>query len=139
MIGFKNSGGKSEVTQGVSSFKENMTLEDDRILDVVPEAWWKGGEQILQRRTLRVLAERQRALAALRQREQALGRALLAVHAAGADRLLEQRHHERLQRQIGPRQFGRERKNDHQSMTFAWMRDQHRGVTLVERERDGFP
>ena len=44
MIGFKNEGGKGEVTKGVSSFKENMTLADDRILDVVPEAWWKGGD-----------------------------------------------------------------------------------------------
>ncbi|MFN0160495.1 MAG: aromatic ring-hydroxylating dioxygenase subunit alpha, partial [Burkholderiales bacterium] len=44
MIGFKNDGGKGEVTQGVSSFKEDMKLADDRILDVVPEAWWKGGD-----------------------------------------------------------------------------------------------
>jgi salicylate 5-hydroxylase large subunit len=44
MIGFKNDGGKGEVTRGVTSFKENMRLHDDRILDVVPEAWWKGGD-----------------------------------------------------------------------------------------------
>ena len=43
MIGFRNDGGKSEVTRGVASFKEDMKLEDDRILDVVPEAWWRGG------------------------------------------------------------------------------------------------
>jgi salicylate 5-hydroxylase large subunit len=44
MIGFKNDGGKSAVTQGVTSFKEDMKLADERILDVVPEAWWKGGD-----------------------------------------------------------------------------------------------
>jgi salicylate 5-hydroxylase large subunit len=32
------------VTQGVTSFKENMALHDDRLLDVVPEAWWQMGE-----------------------------------------------------------------------------------------------
>jgi salicylate 5-hydroxylase large subunit len=31
-----------EVTAGVSSFKASMTLNDDRLLDVVPEAWWGG-------------------------------------------------------------------------------------------------
>ena len=41
MVGWKNSGGKGEVTAGVRSFKEHMTLADDRVLDVVPEAWWK--------------------------------------------------------------------------------------------------
>ncbi len=29
------------VTEGVTSFKANMALHDDRLLDVVPEAWWK--------------------------------------------------------------------------------------------------
>jgi salicylate 5-hydroxylase large subunit len=28
------------VTQGVTSFKANMALHDDRLLDVVPEPWW---------------------------------------------------------------------------------------------------
>jgi salicylate 5-hydroxylase large subunit len=42
MISRKNDGGKSDVTQGVSSFKENMKLHDPRVLDVVPEDWWKG-------------------------------------------------------------------------------------------------
>jgi salicylate 5-hydroxylase large subunit len=28
------------VTQGVQSFRPGMTLHDDRLLDVVPEAWW---------------------------------------------------------------------------------------------------
>jgi salicylate 5-hydroxylase large subunit len=26
--------------QGVTSFKANMALNDDRLLDVVPEDWW---------------------------------------------------------------------------------------------------
>ena len=30
----------SAVTEGVTSFKANMTLHDDRLLDVVPEPWW---------------------------------------------------------------------------------------------------
>ncbi len=42
MISRKNDGGKGEVTQGVGSFKENMKLADDRVLDVVPEYWWNG-------------------------------------------------------------------------------------------------
>jgi salicylate 5-hydroxylase large subunit len=42
MISRRNEGGKSEVTQGVTSFRENMVLHDDRLLDVVPEPWWNG-------------------------------------------------------------------------------------------------
>ncbi len=42
MISRRNEGGKADVTQGVSSFKENMTLHDARLLDVVPEPWWGG-------------------------------------------------------------------------------------------------
>jgi len=42
MISRRNDGGRSEVTQGVTSFKENMALNDPRLLDVVPEPWWKG-------------------------------------------------------------------------------------------------
>jgi salicylate 5-hydroxylase large subunit len=34
----------SAVTEGVTSFKANMQLGDARLLDVVPEAWWKIGE-----------------------------------------------------------------------------------------------
>jgi salicylate 5-hydroxylase large subunit len=30
----------SQVTEGVTSFKANMTLNDARLLDVVPEPWW---------------------------------------------------------------------------------------------------
>jgi salicylate 5-hydroxylase large subunit len=42
MISRRNDGGKSDVTLGVTTFKENMALHDDRLLDVVPEAWWNG-------------------------------------------------------------------------------------------------
>ena len=48
MIGYKNAGGAGEVTKGVASFKENMKLQDDRVLDVVPEAWWKGPTACMQ-------------------------------------------------------------------------------------------
>lgn len=40
MISRKGSSGKSDVTAGVSSFKENMRLNDSRFLDVVHEPWW---------------------------------------------------------------------------------------------------
>jgi len=42
MISRRNEGGRSGVTQGVTSFKEHMTLNDARLLDVVPEPWWNG-------------------------------------------------------------------------------------------------
>jgi salicylate 5-hydroxylase large subunit len=42
MISRRNEGGKSAITAGVTTFKEDMKLEDDRVLDVVPEAWWNG-------------------------------------------------------------------------------------------------
>jgi salicylate 5-hydroxylase large subunit len=48
MVGYRNQGGKGEVTQGVSSFKENMKLHDDRVLDVVPEPWWNGPTACMQ-------------------------------------------------------------------------------------------
>src|SRR3954468_5122428 len=42
MISRKNDGGENKaVTQGVTSFKADMTLNDARLLDVVPEPWWK--------------------------------------------------------------------------------------------------
>ena len=42
MISRRNEGGtNAAVTQGVTSFKANMALNDDRLLDVVPEPWWK--------------------------------------------------------------------------------------------------
>ena len=41
MISRRNEGGQNAaVTQGVTSFKENMALNDARLLDVVPEPWW---------------------------------------------------------------------------------------------------
>lgn len=40
MVSSRNSGGEGEVTQGVSSFRKGMELNDPRLLDVVPEAWW---------------------------------------------------------------------------------------------------
>ena len=42
MVSSKNDGGGGEVTAGVTSFRENMTLQDDRVLDVVVEPWWNG-------------------------------------------------------------------------------------------------
>lgn len=42
MISRRNEGGaNAAVTEGVTSFKANMTLHDDRLLNVVPEPWWK--------------------------------------------------------------------------------------------------
>lgn len=42
MISRRNEGGQNKtVTQGVTSFKQDMTLNDTRLLDVVPEPWWK--------------------------------------------------------------------------------------------------
>ena len=42
MLSRRNENGPSSaVTDGVTSFKADMTLHDDRLLDVVPEAWWK--------------------------------------------------------------------------------------------------
>jgi len=40
MISTRGTGGKGDVTSGVSSFKEQMTLHDERFLDVVKEEWW---------------------------------------------------------------------------------------------------
>lgn len=40
MISARGSGGKGEVTSGVSSFKDQMTLNDNRFLDVAHEPWW---------------------------------------------------------------------------------------------------
>lgn len=42
MISRRNDGGENkQVTQGVTSFKADMALNDTRLLDVVPEPWWK--------------------------------------------------------------------------------------------------
>ncbi len=40
MVSTRNDGGAASVTQGVTSFKAGMQLHDERLLDVVPEAWW---------------------------------------------------------------------------------------------------
>ncbi len=42
MISRRNEGGENKaVTEGVTSFKAGMALNDLRLLDVVPEPWWK--------------------------------------------------------------------------------------------------
>ncbi|MGS0625489.1 aromatic ring-hydroxylating dioxygenase subunit alpha [Ralstonia sp. VS2407] len=47
MISTRGTGGKSAVTSGVTSFKEKMTLHDDRFLDVVQEPWWGGPTAVM--------------------------------------------------------------------------------------------
>jgi len=42
-----SSGVKSEVTAGVTSFKESMQINDKRLLDIVPEAWWGGPTAVM--------------------------------------------------------------------------------------------
>ena len=42
MASRRNDGGQGQVTQGVSSFRADMQLNDPRLLDVVPEDWWQG-------------------------------------------------------------------------------------------------
>ena len=42
MVSRRNEGGAGDVTKGVTSFRETMKLNDDRLLDVVPEDWWQG-------------------------------------------------------------------------------------------------
>ncbi len=42
MVSRRNEGGAGSVTQGVTTFKQDLNLHDDRLLDVVPEAWWNG-------------------------------------------------------------------------------------------------
>ena len=37
----------SEVTAGVTSFKAGMEINDKRLLDIVPEAWWKGPTAVM--------------------------------------------------------------------------------------------
>src|SRR4051812_15863496 len=42
MVSRRNEGGENKaVTSGVTSFKADMVLNDDRLLDVIPEPWWK--------------------------------------------------------------------------------------------------
>jgi salicylate 5-hydroxylase large subunit len=40
MVSSRNSGGDGEVTQGVTSFRKGMELNDPALLDVAPEPWW---------------------------------------------------------------------------------------------------
>jgi salicylate 5-hydroxylase large subunit len=47
MISTRGTGGKGEVTSGVTSFKDRMTLNDDRFLDVVHEPWWGGPTAVM--------------------------------------------------------------------------------------------
>ena len=47
MISTRGTGGKGEVTSGVTSFKEQMKLNDDRFLDVVHEPWWGGPTAVM--------------------------------------------------------------------------------------------
>ena len=48
MISQRNQGGAGDVTQGVTSFRADMTLNDPRLLDVVPEPWWNGPTVVMQ-------------------------------------------------------------------------------------------
>ena len=43
MISRRNEGVAGAVTQGVTSFKEGMQLNDKALLDIVPESWWNSG------------------------------------------------------------------------------------------------
>jgi salicylate 5-hydroxylase large subunit len=47
MVSTRNAGGAGSVTQGVTSFKAGMELNDDRLLDVVPEPWWGGPSVVM--------------------------------------------------------------------------------------------
>ncbi|HEX2540744.1 MAG TPA: aromatic ring-hydroxylating dioxygenase subunit alpha [Caldimonas sp.] len=47
MISTRGQSGKSAQVTQVSSFKENMQLEDPRFLDIVPEPWWKGPTAVM--------------------------------------------------------------------------------------------
>jgi salicylate 5-hydroxylase large subunit len=48
MISTRGSGGvKTEVTAGVSSFKESMEINDKRLLDIVQEDWWGGPTAVM--------------------------------------------------------------------------------------------
>ncbi|QJD71441.1 aromatic ring-hydroxylating dioxygenase subunit alpha [Marinobacterium sp. LSUCC0821] len=47
MISTRGSGGKDSQTTDVSSFKENMQLNDPRFLDVELEPWWNGPTAVM--------------------------------------------------------------------------------------------
>ena len=47
-ISTRGQGGKNEeVVGGVDSFKDKMTVNDPRLLDIVPEAWWGGPTAVM--------------------------------------------------------------------------------------------
>ena len=48
MVSQRNEGGRSRVTKGVQSFKEDMKLKDARLLDIVEEPWWGGPTVVMQ-------------------------------------------------------------------------------------------
>jgi salicylate 5-hydroxylase large subunit len=47
MISTRGQGGKGDATAGVTSFKEQMQLNDPRFLDVVVEPWWNGPTAVM--------------------------------------------------------------------------------------------
>ena len=48
MISTRGTGGKkAEVTQGITSFKENMDILDKRLIDIVAEDWWNGPTAVM--------------------------------------------------------------------------------------------
>jgi len=47
MVSRRNEGGAADVTQGVTSFRADMQLNDPRLLDVVPEPWWGGPSVVM--------------------------------------------------------------------------------------------
>ncbi|MFA6262782.1 MAG: aromatic ring-hydroxylating dioxygenase subunit alpha [Bacteroidia bacterium] len=47
MVSRRNDGGAGSVTEGVSSFRADLKLNDPRLLDVVPEAWWGGPSVVM--------------------------------------------------------------------------------------------
>jgi len=46
MVSTRGSAGQAAQVTQVSSFKESMQLEDPRFLDIVPEPWWRLGEEM---------------------------------------------------------------------------------------------
>ena len=47
MISTRGQSGKADEVTQVSSFKENMELNDPRFLDIVPEPWWNGPTAVM--------------------------------------------------------------------------------------------
>ena len=40
-------GANADITTGLSSFKQTMSINDARLLDIVPEAWWNGPTAVM--------------------------------------------------------------------------------------------